>query len=291
MFYLVDVFANHPFSGNQLAVVRNGRRFSADEMQAIAREFNFSETTFIMADEERDGGYDVRIFTPRAEIPFAGHPTLGTAWVIQNHIIGRPVARVALNLGVGQIPVDITYENGVAGELIMRQKEPKFGKPVDSARVAPLLGLKTADIDSHYPVREVSTGIPFLIVPLTGLAAQRRIAVDSAACGEFIATRDAKAILTFCQETVDKNHALNVRMFAEYFGVAEDPATGSANGCLAGYLVEHSYLGDGALDILVEQGLEIGRPSVLHLMASCGETGISVRVGGRVIPIATGELL
>ena len=290
-FYILDVFAAKRYAGNQLAVVRDGQRFSDEEMQKIAREFNFSETTFILSENEADGAYEVRIFTPERELPFAGHPTLGTAWVIQREILGHEVDRVTLDLKAGLIPVDFTYQNGKVAELTMRQLQPEFGNQIDIARIAPVLQLDLEDLDSRHPVLEVSTGVFDLIVPLRTLDAQKRVKIDTPAYYNLIEKLSAKAILTFCPETYDPDCRLNARMFAHYFGVPEDPATGSANGCLAAYLVKQRYFGEDTVDIRVEQGSEIGRPSVLHLMAEKTAEAINVRVGGRLIMIAEGELV
>jgi len=289
-FYILDVFTDRRFAGNQLAVVRNGTGFSDDQMQKIAREFNFSETAFILSEKERKGGYDVRIFTPLHELPFAGHPTLGAAYVIQREILAKTVGRVTLNLKAGLIPVDFTYKNREAFELTMRQLPPEFGDRVEADRIAPVLQIDKSDIDARFPALEVSTGVFDLIVPLRTLEAQRRIKIDKPAYFHLIETLRAKAILTFCPETYDAKMALNVRMFADYFGVPEDPATGSANGCLAAYLVDQAYFGRDAIDLWVEQGFEISRPSALHLLAEKTAKGIDVRVGGQVVKVAQGEL-
>lgn len=290
-FYILDVFAEQKYAGNQLAVVRDGHGYSDSEMQQIAREFNFSETTFILSETEQDGGYPVRIFTPSHELPFAGHPTLGTAYIIQQELIGHEVERLTLNLKVGQIPVEFSYQDGQVQELIMKQLKPEFGQPVDPEQVAPMLQIDLSDIDGRFPCLEVSTGMNDLIVPLRALDAQKRVNIDLPAYYKLIEKLSAKAILTFCPETYDPNMQLNVRMFADYFGVPEDPATGSANGCLAGYLVKERYFDRDAIDIRVEQGLEIGRPAVLHLIAEKKVDGIDIRVGGRVVRIAQGELV
>ena len=289
-FYILDVFAEKRYTGNQLAVVRDGHKYSDDEMQLIAREFNFSETTFILSETEQGGGYPVRIFTPSHELPFAGHPTLGTAFIIQQELIGRKVDMVTLNLKAGQIPVEFIYHDGELQELIMKQLQPEFGVQVDPTQVAPMLQIAPSDIDDRFPCLEVSTGMFDLIVPLRTLDAQKRVNIDLPAYYNLIEKLTAKPILTFCPETYDSNLQLNVRMFADYFGVPEDPATGSANGCLAAYLVKERYFDSDSIDIRTEQGLEIGRPSVLHLIAEKKIDGIDIRVGGRVVRIAEGEL-
>ncbi|MDH3892168.1 MAG: PhzF family phenazine biosynthesis protein [candidate division Zixibacteria bacterium] len=289
-YYILDVFAEQKYSGNQLAVVRDGHKYADDEMQKIAREFNFSETTFILSETERDGGYDVRIFTPAQELPFAGHPTLGTAYIIQQEIISQEVERVTLNLKAGPIPVEFSYRDGEVRELVMKQLQPEFGKQVEPAEVAAMLQIDPSDVDERFPCLEASTGMYDLIVPLRTLDAQKRVTIDLPKYYELIENLTAKAILTFCPETYNANLQLNVRMFADYFGVPEDPATGSANGCLAGYLVKEGYFESDTIDIRTEQGLQIGRPSVLHLMAEKTTKGIDIRVGGKVVRFAEGKL-
>jgi trans-2,3-dihydro-3-hydroxyanthranilate isomerase len=295
-FYIVDVFAPERYAGNQLAVFRNAGGLSGAEMQRLAKEMNYSETTFILSEKPADGGYDVRIFTPDREIPFAGHPTLGTAYIIQREIIGRAVEQVGLNLKVGRIPVRFTYDRDASGDarrasqLWMRQQPAAAGKVVDPGVMAAVLGLEEEDVDSDFPCREPSTGLPFLIVPLKNLAALRRARIDNDRMVHLVDGLEAKAILAFCPEPYMKGHDLGARVFAGYYGVPEDPATGSANGCLAGYLVYHTYFGKDEIDVKVDQGYEIGRPSLLMLRARCAGEDIEVDVGGSVVMVAEGRL-
>ncbi len=292
-FYIVDVFAIGKYTGNQLAVFTGDEvaRLSDTDMQRIAKEMNYSETTFIPSTEMKNGGYDVRIFTPEQELPFAGHPTLGTAFILQQEIIKKQVETVILNLKVGQIPVTIHYAGDSVEWLWMRQKTPTFGQGFSPDKIAPVLNLDVAEIDNRFPIEEVSTGVPFIIVPLKSLASVKRIKVNKEKYFELIINTKAKAILVFCPETYHTENNLNVRMFADAMGVPEDPATGSANGCLAGYLVEYAYFGETSIDIKVEQGYEIGRPSLLLLKAERSATGIEVNVGGKSITIGKGEFV
>ncbi len=289
-FYLVDVFAEEKYAGNQLSVIRNASALSSDQMQRIANEMHFSETTFILSDKEQNGGYDVRIFTPAREMPFAGHPTLGTAYVIRQNIAEGTINKVVLNLKVGQIPV--TFEKDREGQEIlwMKQIPPIFGKIFDAEQVSEVLGLDVNEIDSKFPIQEVSTGVPFVIVPLKTLDAVKRVRIDKDKHSQL--TKETQAeILVFCPETYNKENNLNVRVFVDLFGIPEDPATGSANGCLAGYLSRYHYFGDCVVNARVEQGYEIGRPSLLHLKAENREGVIHVFVGGKVIMVARGELV
>lgn len=291
VFYIVDVFAEEKYAGNQLAVFRDTKTLSDIEMQKIAGEMHFSETTFILSDKERSGGYDVRIFTPERELPFAGHPTLGTAFVIQREILRKPVDRVVLNLKAGRIPVTFTYKGEDTDILWMKQLEPVFGKTFDVKSVMESLSLHADDVDNRFPIQQVSTGVPFIIVPLKTLNALKKVRTVRDKYFKLIEDTDAKTILVFCLETRTKENSLSVRVFPEYYGIPEDPATGSANGCLAGYLVKHRYFGKEKINIRVEQGHEIGRPSLLLLKAEDKNGRIDVNVGGKTIMIAKGELV
>ncbi len=289
-FYIVDVFAERKYAGNQLAVFRDAADLTDDEMQQMAREMNFSETTFILSDVERDGGYDVRIFTPVAEVPFAGHPTLGTSYIIRREIIGRDVAQVNLNLKLKQIPV--TFGLDKASDILwMKQKSPDFGDTTDPAFMAGLLGLAPEQIDTRFPIQEVSTGLWFTIVPLKDLDAVKQARVNHEKYFGLSRQKQEDGILVFCPETYREENDLNVRVFVPFYGIEEDPATGSGNGCLAGYLVKHRYFGGSQVEARVEQGYEIDRPSLIHLRADRQGDGIDVNVGGSVVMIAKGQWL
>lgn len=291
IFYIVDVFAERKYAGNQLAVVRYTETIPTDEMQQIAKEINYSETTFILSDDMRNGGYDVRIFTPKAEVPFAGHPTLGTAYVIQREIIREPVETINLNLKIGQIPVRLKYRGGRPDMLWMKHQDPEFGQIFDPETISQILNLDRTDIDNRFPVQEVSTGLPFILIPLKTLDTMKRARVTKERYFELIKDTTAKAMLIFCSETDNPENDLNVRVFADYYGVVEDPATGSANGCLAAYLSKYRYFGNDRINVRVEQGNEMGRPSLLFLKAVKREDRIDVSVGGKVVMTARGELV
>jgi len=290
-FYILDVFAEQKYAGNQLAVFRHVDGITDVEMQQIAKEMHFSETTFIVSEEEKNGGYDVRIFTPEHEIPFAGHPTLGTAYLIQQQILWEPVEKVVLNLKVGQIPVTFKYQGERVDIMWMRQIDPTFGAVLDSRSLSKILNIDNQEIDDRFPIQEVSTGTPFILVPLKTLNGVKRAEIDRTGYLELIKDTEAKAILIFCPETYNRENDLNVRVFADYYGVPEDPATGSANGCLAGYLSKYHYFGKDQIDIRIEQGYEMGRPSLLLLKAEKTEKGISVQVGGKAVMVAQGAFI
>ena len=290
-FFIVDVFAEAPYSGNQLAVFLNGHLYSDDEMQRLAHEMNFSETTFVLPHDNRDGTHRVRIFTPVSELPFAGHPTLGTAYIIATELSDSAVDTVTLDLNAGRIPVALERDAaGAIRRLTMRQLPPTFGPPLDPARIAAVLDVPVEALDPRYPVQEVSTGLPFLIVPLQRLSDVRAIRSGRVAAAALAQGLADHAVLVFCPETYDPTHQLNVRVFVPHMGIPEDPATGSAGGCLTGYLVQHGYFGPDPFQIQAEQGYEVQRPSLLYLAGERTGDAITIQVGGTVQLIAEGHL-
>lgn len=283
-FYYLDVFTDRPLVGNPLAVFVEDEdsRLTTELRQASAREVGFSETTFVRP-RPADGGWSVRIFTPDVEVPFAGHPTLGTADVIARHL-APGTDRVVLNLGVGPIPV--VRRDGL---WVMDQNAPVFADPVvDRRRVAGLVGLTEADLDPALPVQTVSTGLPCLVVPLVNLVALDRCRVDHPAFAAWLAEGHRGNLCLWTRGSADPACALAVRVFTDDTGFYEDPATGSAAGNLTGYLVEHRVFGD-ALKVVESQGDQMGRPSRLHLEGWREADRIRVRVGGSVVPVAAGE--
>lgn len=270
-------------------MITDAKNLAELEMQKIANETHFSETTFITSDQQSDDSYKVRIFTPSTEVPFAGHPTLGTAFVIKNFMSTQKSKRVILDLKVGKIP--ITFEKKKGGEEIlwMQQNTPVFGKVFSVNLFEKLLSLHADDFDLSFPIQEVSTGLPFIIVPLKTLDAVKRVRINQSILTQL--TKEIQAgILVFSLQTYHKENELNVRVFVDIFGIPEDPATGSGNGCLAAYLVENRYFGSSKIDITVEQGFEINRPSLLYLESEKKSKNIEVLVGGKVFLVAKGEL-
>ncbi len=288
-FYILDVFENGKYSGNQLAVFRYCEQFTAGEMQYVAKEMNFSETTFILAEYEINGGWPTRIFTPEQELPFAGHPTLGTAFVIFKKMLKEKANILSLNLKLGQIPVHFEQQDGT--EIFwMKQKNPEFADKYQISKISEIINVNPSEFDERFPVHVVSTGLPVIIVPLKNLAAIKKANINREKYFEFVENIEAKAIMIFSPETYHTDNDLNCRMFADYFGVTEDPATGSAAGSLAGYLVNQKYFGDTRIDIRLEQGFEIGRSSLLLIKAEkTNEDEIDVNVGGKVRLIAEGD--
>lgn len=286
-FYIVDVFAESKYEGNQLAVVVGNDKIPTEEMQKVAKEMNYSETVFITSVED----FNIRIFTPEVEIPFAGHPTIGTAFIFREEFIKEKVKTILLNLKIGKIAILFKYHGNFLSEIWMEHKEPTFHGFFSPELLADIINLNEEDIDDRFKIQEVSTGVPTIIVPLKSLAAVQKARINKKKYYELIKSTQAKSILIFSPETYNQENDLNVRFFADYLGVPEDPATGSANGCLAAYLVKHDYFNNNSIHVRVEQGYEIGRRSLLLLRAEKKEGKYYVAVGGKVIMIAKGKLI
>ena len=286
-FFITDVFGIEKYTGNQLATFMDCQAFSDKEMQQIAREFNFSETTFILSGL-KNGGYDVRIFTPESELDFAGHPTLGTALIISRFLQQEPTEEIRLNLKIGQIQVHVPSSD-LSAPLWMKQVPPRFGRTFSSRELAPVLSLSESAFNEALPTQEVTTGLPFLIVPLKTMEDLQKAFIDIRPYQDLLAKSDAKGILIFCTPGYNHEQDLAARVFVPCLGVPEDPATGSANGCLIGYLLKHGYGGGKKLQLTVGQGYEIGRPSQLYLRGEKINGIFDIRVGGKVVLIAQGE--
>jgi trans-2,3-dihydro-3-hydroxyanthranilate isomerase len=283
-FYIVDVFAESKYRGNQLAVLIPDRPINQSEMQQIAREINFSEITFIMPGLGEKGGYDVKIFMPDSEIPFAGHPTIGTAYVIQRFLEDGKNHEIKLNLKVGQVPVFFDEQT-----VWMTQNPPAFGPEIDIESIAGALQISTSDINTDFPVQMVSTGLPSIIVNLKTLDAVKRCKISHLAYAELLEKVGNANILVFTTETVNPENDLHARVFMFSTGYLEDPATGSANGNLAGYLLEYNVLTSQKISYRVEQGYSIGRESLIQVKAQKMDGQFSIQVGGRVFVVAEGK--
>jgi trans-2,3-dihydro-3-hydroxyanthranilate isomerase len=286
-FVQLDVFTSVPFQGNSLAVFPDGRGLSDQEMQAIAREMNLSETTFVLPREpavERERGVRVRIFTVHEELPFAGHPTLGTAF----HLRGSNSAReVILDLSIGKVPVRFDDAPGQPAFGEMTQMNPEFGARHDREAVERASGLKYGDVDPSLPIQTVSTGVPFTIVPLRGLETMRKLNVDLQGSSEYLERVGGKFFYFVTRETVDPQARLHARMI---FYNGEDPATGSAAGCTAAWMVANGVAQPDER-VLIEQGVEMQRPSRIFVRASQRDDRVvNVRVGGNVVETIRGEI-
>ena len=289
--YMVDVFAERSYSGNPLAVVVGAESLSDETMQQIAAEMNFSETTFVEPAPEDDGGYRVRIFTPAREIAFAGHPILGTGWVLRHRLGADTGAQLRLNLATGQVPVD--FETSADGREIAWFRAPPMSLGATSARepVAAALGISPEDIEERAPIQIVSAGTSAMIVPLCSLDALRRSKLDLEAFGALAAEGFPPLVYLFCRQTRDPQNDLCVRFFFEAHGVREDPATGNGAAFLGAYLLEHRLFSGSGLSVRIEQGYEVRRPSLIMLRAHTQDGAPEVSVGGYVIPTLQGELL
>jgi trans-2,3-dihydro-3-hydroxyanthranilate isomerase len=283
----VDVFTDRALTGNALAVVLDGRGLSADQMQALARETNLSETTFILPEDpstEKDRGVRVRIFTVQEELPFAGHPTLGTAFVLRGQ---SGADEVRLHLNVGTVPVRFEQPPGqpLFGE--MTQKNPQFAGTHTPEAVAALTNLAPSDFDPSVPIQTVSTGLTFTIAAVRSLEKLRGLRVDLARAGEYLAQSGGKFFYFVSRETVDPNARLHARML---FYNGEDPATGSAAGCCAAWAVAHGVAASEER-ILIEQGIEMQRPSRIFVRAARQDNQIiNVRVGGNCVEVIRGAV-
>jgi trans-2,3-dihydro-3-hydroxyanthranilate isomerase len=283
----VDVFTDRALTGNALAVFPDGRGLSTDQMQAIARETNLSETTFILpgdAAAEKENAVRVRIFTVQEELPFAGHPTLGTAFVLRGH---SGAAEVRLALNVGTVPVRFEDRPGQAAFGEMTQKNPEFGNIHEPEEIAEVTGLSPADFDPSVPIQTVSTGLPYTIAALRSLRTLQNLRLDVQRASEYLAPSGAKFFYFVSRETVDPKARLHARML---FYNGEDPATGSAAGCCTAWMVAH---GVAASDerVMIEQGLEMHRPSCIFVRATKKDNQVAnVRVGGNCVEVLRGEV-
>jgi trans-2,3-dihydro-3-hydroxyanthranilate isomerase len=282
-----DVFSANPLEGNSLAVFSDGRGVSDAEMLSIAKEMNLSETTFILpreAQTEREKGVRVRIFTVQEELPFAGHPTLGTAFALRGDS-GAEV--ITLELNVGKVPVRFENKAGEAAFGEMTQIDPAFGMQQDRESVSLATGLNVNDFDSSLPIETVSTGMPFTIVPLKSLAVIQNLRIDLNLAGEYLEKTNGKFLYFVARETVDPAARLHARMI---FYNGEDPATGSAAGCTAAWMVAHG-VAESDERVMIEQGIEMRRPSRIFVRAARRDNRIvNVRVGGNAIEVMRAEV-
>jgi trans-2,3-dihydro-3-hydroxyanthranilate isomerase len=286
-----DVFSSKPFEGNSLAVFFDARRLSDAQMQSIAREMNLSETTFIIPrdeDTERERGVRVRIFTVQEELPFAGHPTLGTAFALRGESGAK---QITLDLNVGKVPVRFEETPGQAAFGEMTQIDPVFGMQHDREAVARATGLRVENLDPSLPIETVSTGLAYTITPLKSLAVLQNLRVDLRRAGEYLEKTGGKFLYFVARETVDPAARLHARMI---FYNGEDPATGSAAGCTAAWMVAHGVAQPDER-VLIEQGLEMQRPSRIFVCASDADMLrdnriVNVRVGGNAIEVMRGEV-
>jgi trans-2,3-dihydro-3-hydroxyanthranilate isomerase len=292
-----DVFSSKPLEGNSLAVFFDARGLTDDEMQSLAQEMNLSETTFVFpSDSPSDSSTDVsceqgvrvRIFTVQEELPFAGHPTLGTAFALR----GASAAKtITLNLNVGKVPVIFEDIIGQPSFGEMTQIDPVFGMRHDRDAVARATGITVNDFDPSLPIETVSTGVPFTIVPLKSLVVIQNLRSNLRAADEYLEKTGGKFFYFVARETVDPAARLHARMI---FYNSEDPATGSAAGCAAAWMVAHG-VAEPDQRVLIEQGVEMRRPSRIFVRASLQKNladnrVVNVRVGGNAVEVMRGEV-
>lgn len=299
-FYQADVFTAQPFGGNPVAIFPDAQGLTDDQLQQIAREMNLSETVFVFPPSDPAAIVRLRIFTPTQEIPFAGHPVVGTMHVLaQLGLIAtpEPVTRVVQECNIGLFPVDVLMRDGKVMRVVMTQPTPQFLECIDDTEdlymVAAALGIPKHTITNNkWPLEVVSTGLPVLIVPVRTLTAVRSINPDPSAIVDLCGRFGANGIMAFTTMTVEPFSNVHARMFAPAIGIPEDPATGSASGALGAYLVQHRIVEVGPMtEIVIEQGYEIDRPSrILVQVESNSEAILTVKVGGQCVMVVEGSL-
>ena len=292
-----DVFTDCLFEGNQLAVFFDARGLSTAQMQTLTREMNYSESTFVLPAEAPGTDIRMRIFTPGAELPMAGHPTIGTTFALAHlGVIPAGTDRWVFGLGVGPTPVDLTWQGSALDFAWMDQRPPEYREPISRADVIRASGIDPAAIDgTGLPIEEISCGVPFTFVPV-----QTRAAVDAAEPDLGVMRRlktafpgDHVGVFVFTTEVVDAGVTAYSRMFAPGSGIAEDPATGGASGPLGCYLVKHGLVrSDQRRDMVSLQGVKMGRPSRIHIRITANGHGTitRVQVGGRAVRVGEGTV-
>lgn len=299
-FYQADVFAGQPFGGNPVAVFPDAEGLTDDQLQRIAREMNLSETVFVFPPTDPAAAARLRIFTPTQEIPFAGHPILGTFYVLA-HLkrisVQEGVTRITQECNIGLFPIEVHTEHGTVARVVMAQPKPEFLEPITAIDelylVAAALGIpKHVIADAKWPLQVVSTGLPVLIAPVRTLTAARSITPDASAIIKVCERLGANGIMVFTTVTVESFASVHARMFAPKIGILEDPATGSAGGALGAYLVHHGVVEVGpTTEILIEQGYEIDRPSRILVQVESEDDVIQgVTVGGQCVLVVEGTL-
>ena len=296
-FQQVDVFTDRAFAGNPLCVVPDATGLSSEQMQAIAREMNLSETTFVLPPSDPQASYWMRIFTPAKEIPFAGHPSIGTAYVMARagaFALEEPVTRVFQQVAIGTLPLDIEVAGGKPGRVLMTQGAPQFGPVIrDLDPVANALGLDPMVLArAKLLLQVVSTGLEHLMVPLPDLETVSSLRPNLAALDVVLRKCGALGCYVFTLTPSSGDALVHARMFAPGAGIVEDPATGSAAGPLGAYLAVHGVLPPERSSFVIEQGVEMGRPSRIWVEVGRDGSGapIAIRVGGTTVPVINGTI-
>lgn len=296
-FYIVDVFAQEKYAGNQLAVfVDLEKKLSSEQMLQITREINFAESTFIRS-IENDRSCSVRIFTTEYEVPFAGHPTLGTAYILSKYFTKKPENIIVLRLKKGAIPVALSDPyNLEESRFTMQQVQPEFGLVFNAKTISDAFDIPLGSFDVSMPIQDVNTGLPYLIIFLNDLNSIENLKLNPEKVQQFLIkeklyksnnTRGLTTSLFFItRETEENQNQYHTRMFVlEGNTIWEDAATGSANGCFLAYLLKHDK---PSQSVIVEQGYEMGRKSILYLDGERNENEYILKVGGQVVPVCEG---
>lgn len=296
-FFQADVFTDRPFAGNPLANFPEADGLSTDEMQSIAKEMNLSETTFVLPATDPKARFKLRIFTPTAELPLAGHPVVGTCFVLAQRgtiPLEEGTNRIFQECGAGVLPVDIVVAGGKVDKAVMTQAPPRFFAEYDDRdSLAAAVGLPPEELlPDGLPAQLVSTAVPQLIVPARSLELFGRIQLDRVAIRRVLSEVGTDCFMIFTRECATPEGTVHARMFAPSLGVAEDPATGSAAGALGAYLVARGLIEAApTARIVVEQGYEMGRPSTIYVEVDADEQGpVTVRVGGKAVEVVEGRL-
>lgn len=297
-FYIVDVFASEKYAGNQLAVFLDlKQQLSTEQMLQITREINFAESTFVRTIED-DGSFGVRVFTTEYEVPFAGHPTLGTSFIIAKHLLEQPRTELVLRLEKSDIPVKISKSNVLSeSRFTMQQAQPKFGLTYDFEIVSNMMNIPMEAFDTAMSIQEVDTGLPYLIIFLKDLKVIQNLKLNKGKVEKFLKQENlhknnsskglSTSLFFVTSQTVAPENNYHTRMFVlENNQLLEDAATGSANGCLLAYLLKHQKKQQS---IVVEQGYEMGRKSILYLNGELNGNEYVLKVGGQVVPISEGK--
>jgi len=300
-FYQADVFTNEPFGGNPLAVFPDAGELTDREFQQIAREMNLSETVFVLPPTDPRAVAKIRIFTPSQEIPFAGHPVLGTFYmlgILKRLSLLEPVTKLFYECHIGVFPIELIILKGQIEQVVMSQPSPDFLEVVSQMEIlyelAKVLGVQKSLItDSPFPVEVVSTGLPVLIVPVRTLTAVKSMQVNHAGILDLCARVGTNGLMVYTTMTLEEDATVHTRMFADPIGIPEDPATGSASGALGAYLVKNGVVEVGpTTEVVIEQGYEIDRPSrILVQIFSDDDIIQEIKVGGQVVMVAEGKMI
>lgn len=297
-YYIVDVFTSLKYGGNQLGVfIDYDNKVSNKNMLNIARELNFSEITFIKKNHNNET-FDVRIFTPEYEVPFAGHPSLGTAFIISKYLLPNPKERITLNLKHSKIAINLTSVNNVdKSDFIMEQAKPEFIATYKHEEIAGGLEILLSDLNRQKPIEEISTGLPYIIIPLINLEKINQLKLDSKKVIEFLIqnkkykTNSSSGLTTslffVTEETFEKSNNFNARMFCiENEKLMEDAATGSANGCFLAYLLKNK---SNTVLATIEQGFQMNRKSYINLDGKLINDTYTLKIGGQVVDVSRGK--